>query len=234
MSIGQKINVIMGTLPAIGREGKIVAGNAQVSVRKSDDVFDALYPLMATHGVVITKEIIDLQQKSITKIIKAGQPGQYEKNYEYVVISCRYTFTDTEDGSSIASCSIGCGLDDQDKALSKAQTVALRIAVTEVFAIPFHEPEWKDNPGEGNQPQSKIEPMKAPRTDGAKQLIDRLSGLRDECRSLAEKVGATKALEIAENANGDGSPIDYSKWTANQWDLYKVKLQQSMFVKKSA
>jgi hypothetical protein len=228
MSILSKINVIMGTVPAIGREGKIVAGNAQVSVRKADDVFDAVFPLMATHGVVITKEIIDLQQKSITKTIKAGQPGSYEKVYEYVVISAKFTFTDTEDNSSISSCSIGCGMDDQDKALSKAQTVALRIALTEVFAIPFHEVDWKDKRSDDDAATAPITLPKKPPSDAARQILDDLEALKTTCRKMAEKLGANKSAEIAENILGDGQPIDYSNWSRNQWDLYKTKLEQAI------
>jgi hypothetical protein len=223
--IYKKIIVIMGTIPAIGKGGKISTNSGDIKIRRADDVFDTVLPLLPTYGVIITKKIIEVTRQSIIKTYKSGT-----KESELVTLTCEYTFWDTEDGSSITSSSIGCGMDDSDKAYSKAQTVALRIALTEVFAIPFSEPDWRGKDNDESVDDESIEQPSKPVKPRAKpnDVSNDLEAIKVSCRAMRSQVGKDAGDKIAIDCQDGKIPINYDAWSLITWQLYKDKLNNAI------
>jgi hypothetical protein len=224
-SIYKKINTIMGTVPAIGKNGSIGSGTFSYQIRKADDVFNRVLPLLPTYGIVMAKEVLGYDQQIIEKTVK-----DQKKNYVLVNVTCKFTFFDAEDGSSVSTTSIGCGVDDLDKAYSKAQTVALRIALTEIFAIPFVESEWRKSDGDEpdaeqpiEQPIKPIKPITKPN-----DISVEFDAIKVTCRNMFSQLGGNRVNEIAIDCQDGKSPVNYDSWGLNTWQLFKDKLSSAI------
>ena len=109
MEIYKAIAEIQRELEAIGKNKK----NQQqgFNFRGIDDVYNAIHPLLAKHGVFTVPDV--LEDRSEDRQTKSG--GQLI----YRILRMKYTFYAT-DGSSVSAVVIGEGMDSGDKASNKA------------------------------------------------------------------------------------------------------------------
>lgn len=128
MEIYKAIGEIQRELDAIGKNKK----NQQqgFNFRGIDDVYNALHPLLAKHGVFTVPEV--LEDRSEDRQTKNG--GQLI----YRILRMKYTFY-AVDGSSVSAVVIGEGMDSGDKASNKAMSIAHKYAFFQVFSIPTEE-----------------------------------------------------------------------------------------------
>lgn len=122
----------LSAIPKLGQ----TTGRASYEYRRFDDVLNAVAPALDRAGVVIVGEVVEREQWREDKLL-------------FVNIVKRYTFF-AEDGSSVTCSTMGQAFDVGDKAATKAQTVAYRIALCETFNIPYDEmqdPEHGDQRG---------------------------------------------------------------------------------------
>jgi hypothetical protein len=128
MEIYKAIAEIQRELDAIGKTKQ----NKQqgFNFRGIDDVYNALHPLLAKHGVFTVPEV--LEDRSEDRQTKSG--GQLI----YRILRMKYTFY-AIDGSSVAAVVIGEGMDSGDKASNKAMSIAHKYAFFQVFSIPTEE-----------------------------------------------------------------------------------------------
>ena len=128
MEIYKAIAEIQRELDAIGKTKR----NQQqgFNFRGIDDVYNALHPLLAKHGVFTVPEV--LEDRSEDRQTKSG--GQLI----YRILRMKYTFYAT-DGSSVSAVVIGEGMDSGDKASNKAMSIAHKYAFFQVFSIPTEE-----------------------------------------------------------------------------------------------
>lgn len=140
--IYQKINAIMRELPAIGK-GK---QNKQqgFAYRGIDDVMNALFPLLAKHGVFVVPEVL-----STTRTERQSTKGG---NLAFTVSTVKYTFYAT-DGSSVSAVTTGEGMDSADKSTNKAMAAAMKYAMFQTFCIPTEEAA-NDDPDHETPPES--------------------------------------------------------------------------------
>lgn len=122
------INVLRD-IKAIGKDKK-ATGYASFNYRGIDDVYNALNPVMAQHGVFCVPELIDSSREERT--------NQKDKVVAFVTAKVRYTFY-TEDGSSVSCVVAGEGMDSGDKATPKALSIAMKYALFQTFCIPTEE-----------------------------------------------------------------------------------------------
>jgi hypothetical protein len=116
----------MQSLGAIPKDGK----NDQQgwSFRKIETILSRVHPLFGLHGVFVESQVIDIQRDVGQS--KKGDPVQW------TVVKVRFRFCAT-DGSSIEVVTYGESMDSSDKSAGKAQTYALKVALTSLLAIPI-------------------------------------------------------------------------------------------------
>ena len=100
--------------------------------RGVDAVVNALHPLLVKHNVILTPEV----ERSDYAIIPTRSGTNM--NYARLVVGFRLQH---EDGSLIRGSAAGEAFDSQDKATSKAMSVAMRTFLLQVFTIPTDEPD---------------------------------------------------------------------------------------------
>lgn len=126
-------------LTAIGKNGRVTEYGSY-DYRRFDDVLNAVAPLLNDFGILISGEVISKEER---------QDGKKH----FVTLTKEFRLW-AEDGSFVTHSTIGEAFDVGDKAATKAQTVAYRIMLVEVFNIPYEDMqdpesgeqgEWSDN-----------------------------------------------------------------------------------------
>jgi hypothetical protein len=133
-NIYQRIPAIMRDVEAIEKTRE----NTQqhYAFRGIDDVYNAVHPIMAKHGVFMTCQVLNDRTEERTS--RGGSALIYR------VLNLRYRFT-TEDGSCIETDVIGEGMDSGDKAANKAMSVGQKYAILQTFLIPTGDPKDPEN-----------------------------------------------------------------------------------------
>jgi hypothetical protein len=106
--------------------------------RGIDAVTKAFHPLLVKHSVVLLPLLRSIDYAVIPT--RSGTP----MNYARVVVAFQFVH---EDGSLVEVVTAGEAFDSQDKATSKAHSVALRTALLQTFTVPTDEPD-PDSPVE--------------------------------------------------------------------------------------
>lgn len=128
MTIYSAIAAIQRDIDAIGKTKRNQSQG--FNFRGIDDVYNAIHPLLAQHGVFTVPEVLD--DRSEDRQTKNGGALIYR------ILKIKYTFY-AEDGSSISAVVIGEGMDSGDKASNKAMSIAHKYAFFQVFSIPTEE-----------------------------------------------------------------------------------------------
>lgn len=123
--IYSKMAAILAKVDAIGKEQKNVQQGFQY--RGIDDVYNALNPVLAEHGVFMTSEIVAKSREERT-----NNKGTV---LAFTCLRIRYTFW-AEDGSHVWTEVEGEGMDSGDKSSNKAMAVAHKYALLQAFCIP--------------------------------------------------------------------------------------------------
>lgn len=96
--------------------------------RGIDDVYNAIAPLLARHGLVIIPRML-------TRICDERTSGAGKALF-YVTIEAEFDFVSSEDGSKHTARTFGEAMDSGDKATNKAMSAAYKYAAFQTFAIP--------------------------------------------------------------------------------------------------
>lgn len=126
--IYKQIPKIAADLDAVGKDKRNTAQS--YNFRGIDDVYNALHPILARHGVFTVPEVI--AEVTEERQTKGGGLLIYRK------LTIKYRFY-AEDGSFVEATVIGEGMDSGDKASNKAMAVAHKYALLQVFSIPTEE-----------------------------------------------------------------------------------------------
>jgi hypothetical protein len=95
--------------------------------RGIDQVYNAVHPLFAKHGVYTTSTILEMHHDA--------QPSKSGGTNRFAVLKMRYTFR-ASDGSEVFTEVVGEGMDSGDKANNKAMSVAAKYALLQILMIP--------------------------------------------------------------------------------------------------
>jgi len=156
--------------------------------RGIDDVYNAISPLLAQHGLCIIPRMI--ARTCEERQSKAGGA------LFYVTVEAEFDFVSAEDGSSHTARTFGEAMDSGDKATNKAMSAAYKYAAFQTFAIPT-----EGNPDADAQTHDVAgkEPEAVPMA--ATAVVDWLSAINtaagDELRSVREHAidAATQAKD---------------------------------------
>lgn len=128
MIVYQKIAAITAELSKIGISKDSKNASQGYKFRGIDQVYGALSPLLAKHGLCILprvkeREVIERQNKSGTALF-------------YVTLTVEFDFVAAEDGSKHTVITVGEAMDSGDKASNKAMSAAYKYAAFQTFCIP--------------------------------------------------------------------------------------------------
>lgn len=118
--------------------GELAQGGISKSQRNSqgsgynfrgiDDVYNAVGPILAKHGLVILPRCIN--RECVERVSEAG------KALFYVTVEAEFDFVSSEDGSKHTVVMFGEAMDSGDKATNKAMSAAYKYAMFQAFCIP--------------------------------------------------------------------------------------------------
>lgn len=129
MKVYQAINKVQKALVKEGiTKNRTNSQGASYKFRGIDDIYNAVSPLMAEHGLCILPRVI--ARESIDRVAKSGGA------LFYVTVEVEFDFVSTEDGSKHTVKTFGEAMDSSDKATNKAMSAAYKYACIQAFAIP--------------------------------------------------------------------------------------------------
>jgi len=122
------ISAVAKEMATVGISKDRVNQQQQFAFRGIDQVYNALAPMLAKHGLVILPRITE---RTVTE--RTTQRGGV---LFYVVVRAEFDFVSTEDGSLHTVITYGEAMDSGDKATNKAMSIAYKYAAFQTFCIP--------------------------------------------------------------------------------------------------
>lgn len=187
MMIHEKILAVMADSEAIAKDRRNATQG--FNFRGIDDVYNALHPLLAKHGVFSTTEVVE--ERSEERITAHGGTLIYR------ILKVRFHFY-AADGSTVESTMIGEGMDSGDKASNKAMAVAHKYALLQLLAIPTEDA--KDPDAESHEVAPRSERDKRPTTSGyvtppaANTLPPAVGPAKAQCIALVAELHISKEV----------------------------------------
>ena len=128
MNVYQAIAAVMGELAQVGISKSRRNAQQGYAFRGIDDVYNALAPLMAKHGLTMLPRVL-AREVTERQTAKGG-------TLFYVVVSVEFDLVCAEDGSKHTIAVYGEAMDSADKATNKAMSAAYKYAALQAFCIP--------------------------------------------------------------------------------------------------
>lgn len=175
--IHARMVAIMRDLGAIGKDKKNEAQGFKY--RGIDDVYNAINPILAKHGVYMAAQIVEKSREERT-----NHKGTV---LAFTCLRMRYRFT-AEDGSHVETEAEGEGMDSGDKSSNKAMAVAHKYALLQTFCIPTQD--LDDPDAHVHEVSAKPSPAQASHTDNP----DVTDGVKNWCDQAKAKIDGFKTL----------------------------------------
>lgn len=139
MEVYKAINAVQAALAKTGiSKDRTNTQGSGYKFRGIDDVYNAIAPLLAEHGLCILPRM--LARSCEDRLTKAGG------NLFYVTVEAEFDVVSAKDGSKHTVRTFGEAMDSGDKATNKAMSAAYKYAAFQMFAIPTE----GDNDADGN------------------------------------------------------------------------------------
>lgn len=170
--------------------------------RGIDQVYNALAPVLAKHGLVILPRITE---RTVTE--RTTQKGGV---LFCVVVKAEFDFVATEDGSKHTVITYGEAMDSGDKATNKAMSIAYKYAAFQAFCIPTEETAVDpDAEVHSVAPQQQSKPKPAP---------------ADVLKAFTEAAGKKETLADLQAAFGKAwSMLEGTSEQATAKDVYEIR-----------
>jgi hypothetical protein len=128
MKVYQAINAVQAALSKEGISKDRSNQQQGYKFRGIDDVFNALSPLLAKHGLCILPRCVN---RECVERTNAKGTGLF-----YVTVCVEFDFVSSEDGTKHTVVTYGEAMDSGDKATNKAMSAAYKYAAMQAFSIP--------------------------------------------------------------------------------------------------
>jgi hypothetical protein len=129
MSVYKAINNVQAALAKTGiAKDRTNTQGAGYKFRGIDDVYNAVAPLLAEHGLVIIPRML-------SRICDERQSKSGGALF-YITVEAEFDFVCAEDGTKATARTFGEAMDSGDKATNKAMSAAYKYACFQTFAIP--------------------------------------------------------------------------------------------------
>lgn len=210
-----KIAAIQGELAKVGIAKNRRNQQQGYNFRGIDEVYAALSPLLASHGLVIVPRM--LSRECIEGQTKRGDP------LFRVTVHAEFDFIAAEDGSIHVAATYGEAMDSADKATNKAMSAAYKYAAFMTFAIPTEGDNDADatthdvasTSGSGDQGQNggrKVSPDTGPATDEQAgempdveyaKIINLLKATNSDAGPMLKHYGVKNIRQLSQAQFGD-------------------------------
>jgi hypothetical protein len=128
MHVYKAINAVQGDLCKTGITKERSNAQQGYKFRGIDDVFNALSPLLAKHGLCVLPRCTS---REVVERVNAKGTALF-----YVTVCAEFDFVAAEDGSKHTVVTYGEAMDSGDKATNKAMSAAYKYACMQAFSIP--------------------------------------------------------------------------------------------------
>ncbi len=200
-SIYKTINKIQSELNKTGITKSHKNAQQGYSFRGIDDVYNALSPLLAEHGLCILPRM--LSRTVVERATKAG--GALFS----VVVEAEFDFVAVSDGSKHVVKTYGEAMDSADKATNKAMSAAYKYACVQAFSIPTE----GDNDADAHTPEVVLRKAqvsndyKAPAPSAAAVAV-----FKPKAEGDSEFVTTFIPAKVT-TKSGTGSKGNWTKWS---------------------
>lgn len=128
MKVYQAIAAVQGEMAREGISKDRRNGQQGYNFRGIDDVYNALAPLLAKHGLCVLPRCLSREQ--VERQTKSGG------SLFYTTVDVEFDFVSAEDGSKHTIRVPGEAMDSADKSTNKAMSAAYKYAAMQAFCIP--------------------------------------------------------------------------------------------------
>lgn len=130
MSVYKKMHQVQAATRSLAANVEGQTGAARYNYVSGAKLLGVIRPLMDKLGLILTQEVLDIQNEPITYTTRNG-----EKTEMFTTAHIRFTWVDTEDGSSLVNDFYANGMNAWDKGLGSALTYAERYYLMKTFHI---------------------------------------------------------------------------------------------------
>lgn len=139
------INAVQRDIAITGiSKNNTTMGGAKFKFRGIDDVYNALSPLMAKHGLIVAPRYSD---RALVERKSSNGNSLF-----YITVTGHFDFISVVDGSKHTVTTFGEAMDSGDKGTNKAMAIAHKYALLQVFAVPTEGDNDPDNYTHNPQP----------------------------------------------------------------------------------
>lgn len=154
INVYKAINAVQGELAKTGIAKDRKNEMQGYKFRGIDEVYNALSPLLAKHGLVILPRV--LGRETVERQTQKGNA------LFYVTVHVEFDFVAASDGSKHTVVTYGEAMDSGDKATNKAMSAAYKYAAMQTFAIPTEGDNDADAVTHEVTPRPKAAPIETP------------------------------------------------------------------------
>jgi len=174
---------VMADLPAIGKNQKNL--QQKFNFRGIDDIYNALQPVMAKHGIVSVPHCVTDIVRTEVKTRSGGTGIHQTSKHTFMFFA--------EDGSMVSTEAIGEGIDYGDKVSNKCASIAHKYAMLQLFCIPTKEDKDPDrHTHEVVNTKTKEEQFQ----DAVLKMVPAFKGLGIEKEAIPILVGVSKFSDL--------------------------------------
>lgn len=190
MQVYKAINAVQSELSTIGIvKDKRNSQGAGYNFRGIDDVYNAIAPLLAKHGLCILPRV--LARECVERTSKQGGA------LFYITVEAEFDFVSSEDGTKHTVKTFGEAMDSGDKATNKAMSAAYKYACFQAFSIPTESRDDADYQTHEVMPPS----INADQAIEIQDLIDETKTDKAGLLDWVSKNTNTKVTEVAQIPN---------------------------------
>ena len=208
MNVYKAINAVQAELAKTGISKDRVNEQQRYKFRGIDEVYNALSPLLAKHGLCILPRVVS--RECVERESKTGGA------LFYVTVNMEFDFVASEDGSKHTVVTYGEAMDSGDKATNKAMSAAYKYACMQAFSIPTE----GDNDADAQTHEVRINPVRNALGDWGAQHPEEMESLKNLAAELVQ------IIEIDKNEKGGFLHLQEQKLDNEQklalWSLLSV------------
>lgn len=197
MPIFKKMHQIQAATRSLAANASGQTGAARYDYVSGSKLLGVIRPRMDELGVILTQEVLDVKNEPITYMTRNG-----EKTEMFTCAHLRFTWIDSEDGSSFENEFYANGMNAWDKGLGSALTYAERYYLMKTFHIATDEDDIdalvkeeaiKPEKNSSRKPAPKVaEPKTSPENNSASTRIS----IAEDNDEMIQKVAKWAAGDV--------------------------------------
>lgn len=130
MSVFKKMHQVQSSLRSLAANAEGQTGAARYNYVSGAKLLGIIRPIMDKTGLLLTQEVLDIHNEPITYMTRNG-----EKTEMFTTLHIKFTWIDSEDGSTLENHFYANGMNAWDKGLGSALTYAERYYLMKTFHI---------------------------------------------------------------------------------------------------